>query len=313
MYYFCDEIAHAVLESGAKANLSRGVSCFDPSASFRDLVACRETLALLEEFDGAGEGRLLIDFSLHAEYTNTERVIREFSEVLAERGTRVQVHLSETKKEHEECKGRHEGRTPARYLADLGVFARPAVAAHCVHLEESDFALLRACGVTIASCPKSNMKLASGVLNAPRILREGINLALGTDGAASNNNLNMLEEIKFFALAQKCFHADPALITPREALTAATSAGARAQGRTDAGLLKEDYAADLIVIDLSAPHMNPRTDLPHHLLYAACGADVVLTMVDGRVLYEDGEFLTIDLEKTTHAALAAQKRILAEL
>jgi 5-methylthioadenosine/S-adenosylhomocysteine deaminase len=312
MYYFCEHMAEAVLETGVKANLSRGVTCFN-SKKFRELPAYRETLSLMDNFDGAGDGRLLIDFALHAEYTNPEPVIREFAEVLAERGARVQVHVSETKKEHEECKARHEGRTPVRYLSDLGVFDKPAVAAHCVHLESDDFALLRAKGVTVASCPKSNMKLASGVANTSRMLREGVKLALGTDGAASNNNLNMLEEMKFLALAQKCFHADPTLITPPEALRTATVAGALAQGRTKAGQIKEGYAADLIVMDLSAPYLQPPADLLHHLLYAACGTDIILTMVDGRVLYENGEFFTIDLEKVTHAAQAAQKRILAEL
>ncbi|MDR0434427.1 MAG: amidohydrolase [Gracilibacteraceae bacterium] len=312
MYYFCEAMARAVLESGVKANLSRGVSCFD-ERGYYDLPACRENRHLLEEFDGAGEGRLLIDFALHAEYTNTERVIREFAAELRERGARVQVHVSETKKEHEECKARHDGRTPVQYLSDLGVFDKPAVAAHCVHLEDGDFALLRAKNVTVATCPKSNMKLASGVADAPRILREGVNLALGTDGAASNNNLNMFEEIKFFALVQKCFHADPALIAPDEALRAATVAGARAQGRMESGLLKTGYTADLIVVDLSAPYLQPPTDLPRHLLYAACGTDVVLTMVDGRVLYENGDFPTLDLEKITRAARAAQERILLEL
>ncbi|MDR1603509.1 MAG: amidohydrolase [Gracilibacteraceae bacterium] len=312
MYYSCDVMARAVLETGVKANLSRGVSCFEEKG-FRELPSYHETLALQDEFDGAGDGRLLVDFALHAEYTNPERVIREFAEVLAERGARVQVHVSETKKEHEECKARHEGRTPVRYLADLGVFAKPAIAAHCVHLEGDDFALLRAKGVTVATCPKSNMKLASGVADVPRLLREGVKLALGTDGAASNNNLNMLEEIKFFALGQKCFQADPALITPGEALAAATVAGALAQGRTDTGLIREGYAADLVVLDLSAPYLQPPTDLPLHLLYAACGTDVRLTMADGRVLYENGEYLTLDLEKVTQAARAAQKRILAEL
>jgi 5-methylthioadenosine/S-adenosylhomocysteine deaminase len=312
MYYFCGAIARAVLESGVKANLGRAVTCSD-DRGLLDLPAYRETLSLLEEFDGAGDGRLLIDFALHAEYTNSERVIREFAVALCERGARAQVHVSETKKEHEECKARHGGRTPVQYLSDLGVFDKPVVAAHCVHLEGDDFALLRAKGATVASCPKSNMKLASGVADAPRILGEGVNLALGTDGAASNNNLNMLEEIKFFALAQKCFHADPALIAPGEALRAATVAGALAQGRSGTGALREGYAADLIVLDLSAPYLEPPADLPNHLLYAACGTDVVLTMADGRVLYDGGEYPTIDLEKIRYAVRAARERILSEL
>ncbi|MBR6584167.1 MAG: amidohydrolase family protein, partial [Firmicutes bacterium] len=214
---------------------------------------------------------------------------------------------------HEECKGRRNGMTPAQYFNSLGVFDMPATAAHCVWIEGEDFDILREKNVTVASNPVSNLKLASGVCNVPELLRRGVNVALGTDSVASNNSLNFFEEMKVFAMASKMMYKDPTVVTPVETLRAATVNGALGQGRKDCGLVKEGFRADLIVVDIDQPNMHPVHNMANNLVYSASGTDVVMTMSDGKVIYENGEYKTLDIEKTIFEAGLSTKEILAKL
>ena len=208
---------------------------------------------------------------------------------------------------------KRQGKSPVKYLADLGVFDVPTTAAHCVHIDEEDIAILADKKVTVASCPKSNMKLASGFCPVGKLLQSGANVALGTDSVASNNNLNMLEEIKTFALIHKGVSGDPTLITPAEALYAATRAGAVAQGRQDCGYLKEGYKADIVALNIDTIYMRPSHNQLNNLVYASCGSDIVMTMVDGRVLYDRGSFQHLDIEKLLYETEHSCQRILREL
>ena len=203
--------------------------------------------------------------------------------------------------------------TPVQYFAKYGAFDIPTVAAHCVWVEGEDFDILKEKGVTVASNPVSNLKLASGVCNVPELLRRGICVALGTDSVASNNSLNFFEEMKVFALTSKMYYQDPTVVTPQQTLLAATRNGALAQGREDCGLVKEGFRADLIVVDIDQPNMYPVHNMLNNLVYAASGTDICLTMADGKVLYEDGTYPTIDIEKAVSEANAATQRILAAL
>ena len=145
------------------------------------------------------------------------------------------------------------------------------------------------------------------------MLKRGINVAIGTDSVASNNSLDFFEEMKVFAMASKMMYHDPTAVTPKQALYAATRAGALAQGRENSGLLKEGYSADLIVIDVDQPNMKPVYDMLNNLVYSASGTDVVMTMVDGKVLYKDGLYLTIDIEKVYSMVEESRNRILSQL
>ena len=312
MYYFCEDMARAVAESGAKANISRSITSF-AEGSVKDSDSYKEAVNLVRNYHGAADGRILVDASIHAEYTNTPTSVKEVAEYAAEYGINMHIHVSETESEHKECKQRHEGRTPVRYLDDLGVFGTRSTAAHCVWVEEEDMDILAERGVTVASCPVSNLKLASGVCNVPALLSKGVNVAIGTDSVASNNSLNFIEEMKFFALVNKGQRHDPTLITPKETLRAATLAGALSQGRDDCGVLKTGAKADLIVLDTSLPHMKPVHDLATNVVYSASGSDVVLTMCDGRVLYRDGLYLTVDIEKAIAETESACRKILEQL
>lgn len=312
MYYFGDDMARAILETGVKNNLGRGVVNFSEDGDIDDLIGFQETKHLFETYHNQGNGRLKVDVSLHGEYTSNPKTARHLAEYMKSVGANMHVHVSETQFEHEECKKRH-GLTPVQYLSSQGIFDTMATAAHCVWLEGEDFDILAEKGVTVASCPVSNLKLASGVCNVPLLLSKGVNVAIGTDSVASNNSLNMIEEMKVFAIANKGSRFDPTLITPEETLSAATFAGAKSQGRDDCGKLAVGYKADLIVMDLMQPNMHPIHNLANNLVYSASGSDVLLTMADGRVLYRNGEYLTLDIEKAIYEAEKSTKRILGEL
>lgn len=311
MYYFMDEMAAAVTESGMKSNLSRSISHFDDS-DFMSSYRAKEMIDAYEKYNGAAEGRIIIDMSLHSEYTSTPESARQLAEYTKSIGARMQVHVSETKKEHEECKEKYN-MTPVKYLNSLGIFDTPSTAAHCVWIEENDRDILKEKGVSVCVNPISNLKLASGICDIPKLLDKGINITIGTDSAASNNCLDFMEEIKMFALLPKLVTEDPTVITPKQALMAATVNGAMAQGRTDCGCIKEGNKADLIMLNTDVPWMHPKHDLLGNIVYAARGSDVVMTMVDGRVLYENGVYKTLDIEKVIYETEKATKEILAEI
>lgn len=310
MYSLCDDVANAVIDSHAKMNISRGVVHFGGDVYTSERYT--ETVDLLNAFPYEKQGRLIAEASIHGEYTSNPEMVKAIVELAKEKGVQMHIHLSETKSEHEECKARH-GKTPAKYFLDLGLFDVPTTAAHCVWIEDEDFEILAKKGVTVATNPVSNMKLASGIANVAEMKKRGINVALGTDSVSSNNSLNFFEEMKILSLAGKVKTMDPTVLTPDEVLEIATINGAKAQGRKDCGSLKVGNKADLIAVNLDAPHMCPAHDIKANLVFSASASDVVLTMADGEVLYRDGDFLTIDIEKTKAETLKAVNRILGEL
>lgn len=298
MYFYGEAIMKAFAQSGAKINLSLGTVCFD-KRSFFELPDYLENEYLFKEWHGKENGRLLVDMSIHGEYTSSPRVVKEVADYAKEKNCRMQLHLSETKKEHEECIARH-GKTPARYFNDLGLFDVPSTAAHCVHLSEEDMTILAEKEVTVATCPVSNMKLASGIADIPAMRQNNLKIALGTDGASSNNSLGMIDDMKSLALVQRVGSGDPAALAPEDILAFATINGAQSQGRFDCGLIKEGYRADLAVIDTDDLYYYPRRHLVNHLVYSADNSDVVMTVVDGEIVYDHGEFPTIDTEKVRY-------------
>ncbi len=313
MYIWDDARLRALGESGMRANLCHGIVSFDADAAYRDMPDYRDNVHLVHDFQGAFDGRCRIDLCVHAEYSNTPEVIREVAIHAKELGTRLHIHLSETRAEHEGCKERHGGLTPAGFLETLGVFDVPVLAAHCVWLEPHDRDILAKRSATAVATPVSNLKLASGIANMPALIDVGVNVALGTDSVASNNNLNLWKEMALFGMIYRGTQLDPTLITPRQALFAATRAGAIAQGRDDAGLIREGYLADVEVVDIDRPWMEPSVNPLANLVFSAQGSDVVLTMVDGRVLYREGDYTTIDVERVQHEVARLTRGIVARL
>ncbi|MDR3364633.1 MAG: amidohydrolase [Clostridiales Family XIII bacterium] len=312
-YFFCEDIVRAASESGAKMNASRGLSYFGDSLDLTGFRPYGESRKLFYDYHNTSDGRIRVDIGLHAEYTATPGLIEAVAGLSRETGAPVHAHVSETQGEHEECKKRNSGRTPVRVLADGGVFDNGGLAAHCVWIEEEDADILKEKGVMAVSCPVSNMKLASGIAHVPLMLSKGLGVALGTDGAASNNSLNFFEEIKMLSLSAKIRFGDPTLITPAQALFAATRAGALAQGRPDCGFVKEGFRADLIVIDLLSPSLGPVFELANNLVFSASSRDILMTVSDGRVVYESGAFPTVDVERAVAETTRARARILKEI
>ena len=301
MYMFEDAVAEAVLETGIKANVSRSIVSFDPDADILSDVRFAESKTLADRYHLADDGRIRVDLSLHAEYTNTPRACRDLAAYARENGFAMQLHLSETEKEHNECIGRH-GKTPTEFFLDTGVLEVPVTAAHGVWLSDSDIAILAAKGATVAHNPVSNLKLGSGVLPLRKLLDAGVNVALGTDGVASNNRLDMLREMQTAAILHKGVNRDPAITVAAEMLPLATRNGALAQGRPDCGEIKLGNRADLVLINRHSIHNTPSFDDHAMLCYSADCSDVRFTMVDGRILYRNGAYNLIDEERLLHEA-----------
>ena len=310
LYFHIDDMVKAYSVAGAKCNIARSVISsggpLDENVSFREMI---ETIRM---YYGMEDGRILVDAGAHAEYSNDLATLKAIADAAKEFDVNVHVHVSETESETRECHERY-GKTPTEVLNEAGLFDQPCTAAHCVWLTQGDREILKEKGVTVASNPVSNMKLSSGMCRVPALYDMGINVAIGTDSVASNNSLNFFEEMKLFALTGKVVTMDPSVMTPQQVLRSATRAGALSQGRKDCGLVKEGFKADLIVVDAGGPNMHPNHDMANALIYSADGKDVCLTMCDGRVLYRDGEYATIDIEKTIFEAEKAKQTILSKL
>lgn len=298
MYFFEPKIAQEALDAGIRASLSNGIIAFDPDKSnFTHDRSVKETIELIERYHGSGNGRIRCDASIHGEYTSTPGARRFMTDIALEFGLNMHIHLSETREEHQACVIR-ANKTPARLFYEEGVFDAPALAAHCVWVTPEDMELMAEKGVTAVHCPVSNLKLASGIAPVSRLKASGVRIALGTDGCCSNNTHDLFEEIKLTSLLAKGVSADPTALNAYDALFMATRGGALAQGRgAQVGCIRPGMEADMILIDTSSPKMRPVYDIAGSLAYAANGSDVYLTMVQGRILYEDGRFFTIDVEK----------------
>lgn len=310
MYFFPEETVWAVEEAGIKANLNRCVQCFDENQTVEQNTQIPQSVELFEKYHNAENGRIRIDFSIHAEYTCKPHIVRAYSELCKAHGGRMHIHLSETQREVDECIARY-GKSPVAWFEELGTLDSPTAAAHCVAVSDEDIAILKRHGVNVIHNPTSNLKLGSGFAPVRKLMDAGINLALGTDGAASNNNLDMFEEMHLADIMPCGYRHDPTEVSSAEVLDMATVNGARLQGRSDTGVLAVGKKADIIALDLDKPHLYPNFDTPALLTCAAHSSDVVLTMVDGKILYENGEYKTLDREKVFYEARAAVKRLYA--
>ncbi len=309
MYYFCEETAKAALECGIKANIGRGISCFDPTKKLSDLPAYAELKSLIPTFHGAGDGLVRIDVAPHAEYTTRPDILHDAAEMAGEYDLRMQIHVSETNKEHLECVARH-GMTPTALLEAAGVLNHPLTVAHGVWLTDADMDRLAAHGAFVAHCAKSNMKLGSGIAQTEKLLKKGVPLSIGTDSAASNNALDMLDEMKVAALVAKGVACDPTAFPAEQVLYGGTRSGALSQGRTDCGDIEVGYRADLVMLDKRDIGLCPAHAPLSNLLYSAGSRAVCMTMVDGKILYQNGGFTTLDIEKIRYEVQVCTDRIL---
>ncbi len=295
MYMFCDAICDEVSRAGLSANISRGATLFTPEFDPATHADYQATLQMADQWHGYGDGQILIDASIHAEYTSRPAVWEAIAALAQERQLGMHVHLSETRTEHEACLKRY-GKTPAQLFDSYGLFATRSIAAHCVWTREDDWALLAARGVTAIHNPVSNLKLGSGIAPIAAMHRAGVRIALGTDGVASNNSHDLFEELKLAALLPCGVEQNPTALSAMDALRMATVNGAAALGR-HSGCIAEGYTADIILLDLSRPHLTPAHSIPETVVYAAHGSDVVMNMARGRIIYQEGRYFTLDLDR----------------
>ncbi|NLG53591.1 MAG: amidohydrolase [Clostridiales bacterium] len=308
-YFFADAIAEAVSESRIKANLARSIISFDEKVDFNVFPAAVEEKSFVERWHMHDGGRIITDASIHAEYTSGPGLWESIVGFAKEKNVLMQVHLSETRAEHEKCVNKY-GKTPAALFCGYGVFDIKTTAAHCVWATDEDFMIFAEKHVTAVHNPVSNLKLASGVARVPEMIKAGVSVALGTDGTASNNSHDMFEEIKLAALLHKGRLFDPTAVNAYEALKLATLNGAAAQGReSECGKIAAGFDADLILVNMDAAHLTPCHNAVSNIVYSARGSDVCFTMARGEVLYENGEYKTLDIERVKFDARRAAKGI----
>jgi len=290
MYWAFDETLRAVIESGMRACPSGVLIGVHPQAE-EHLAAAIEFVRRCQE---DSHERVVPMFGPHAPYTCPDAMLRRVLASARELGVGIHIHLSETREEVETSLREH-GKTPVERFRDLGLFDVHVLAPHCVHPTDSDIDILAEHGVGVAHNPGSNMKLSSGIAPVPEMRARGVIVGIGTDGAASNNNLDMLEEARLAALLHKVNTGDPTVISAYEALAMATRESARALGIFDhVGSLEVGKRADVILIDLRQPHLSPRHNVVSHIVYAARASDVTATIVHGEALMVDGKLTRLD-------------------
>jgi len=291
-----------VEKAGVRAVLSYGIIAPTPERLEPELKKAenfaREWDGKAEgEWDGKAEGRIRAALSPHAPYTCGPEVWKKAVALCRELRIPIHTHLAETAEEVARWQ-KEKGRSPVEWLEELGVFGVPTLAAHCVHLSEKDMEILAAHGVSAVHCPTSNLKLACGIAPVVEMLKSGVNVCLGTDGAGSAGDLNMIEEMRLAALLAKVKSGDPQVLAAPEALSLATWRGAAALGwGKELGTIEPGRRADGVMIRLDQAHLVPDHDLLANLVYAAQGADVDTVFVDGRFLLLEGELQTLDEEK----------------
>lgn len=304
MYMFPEQVCDAAEALGIRLSMCRPTNGDDSG----DGGKIDQAAALYKVRHNTANGRIRVMLGAHAEYTSTPDIIRQLAARANDLGAAIHIHMSETRSEVDGCYARH-GVSPVEYFARLGLLDIPTLAAHCVALSDSDIAILADKGVYAAHNPVSNLKLASGVSPIPAMLASGANVCLGTDGAASNNTLNLWEELRLLSILHKGMSGDPTAISPAQSFRAATLTGARAMGFEHVGLLREGWRADIVLIDRSGLHHTPMLEQDGDLVYVTQGSDVRLTMVDGIVRYRDGKYPGFDAEGVCVAARASAQRL----
>ena len=311
MYWDYGVLAPMVLESGIKVNAGAVIQFNDPGAQWaRDFAERRfkATEEFYRNYNNAGDGRIHANMQIHSEYLTIDECLARCAEMVSRYGMEVHTHISETKTEHDACLERH-GETPIAHFERLGLLDTGAVCAHCVWVSGEDLDIMARKGAALVHNPTSNLKLGSGIAPVKKALAKGVNVALGTDGTASNNNLNMFEEMHIASILQNGANCDPLALSPQQAFDMATINGFRALHRPDSGEIAVGKRADIVALDMDKPHLLPDVDTLALLVYSAQGSDVCMTMVDGKELYRDGEYLTIDAEECKAEYLEAAKRL----
>ena len=298
LYYYPDATAKAVVESGIKANLALSSYRFidqNEEFDFDTDEQCRELVRVAEKWNGFDNGRIKIDAGIYAEYTSNYKLWEALVGYASEQNLGIQLHLAQTPGEVEGCLER-TGMNPGELLNCHGLFNVPVTAAGCGYLEPMERKILGRKKVTAVALPLAAAKSGMGCTEITECVQAGMNLALGTDGAVEAGNLDMFEVMRGASMAVRSRKQDASALPSSAALMMATVCGARAQGRSqECGMLQAGMDADLILVDFTAPHLMPCHNVMNGLVFSAKGGDVAMTMVRGKILYQNGKFPTIDL------------------
>ncbi len=307
-YYFVNEMARVVDQIGIRAVLAESLIDFPAPNSPTPADGIAHTKTLLSEW----KDHPLVNISVaaHTPFTASMELIAMSKEMAVSHDVIFNIHVAETLWEVEDSLRKY-GVTPVKFLEDLGVLDKRTIAAHCVHMNDADIAIFANKGVSVGHNPQCNMKLANGVAPIQKFLDHGIQVGIGTDGVASNNDLDMFDELRSSALSQKLSTGDPSTLNARTVIEMATIMGARAIGMDDKiGSIEKGKKADLIMLDLSRPHANPLYNVYSLIAYSLRGSDVETVIVNGRVLVENRELVTLDINRlyAKVGSIAAQIR-----
>lgn len=305
MYFFTEETIKAVEETGIRANLCRGIVSGEESQEKLD-----NGIQLFNEFNKAFNQRLHIDLGPHAPYTCFGDFLESIGDQARELGAGVHIHLSETEKEVSDSIEKY-GMTPIQYVDDLKLLDNHVIAAHCVHVTDEDIEIMARKDFNVVNNPSSNLKLANGFAPLHKMKAKGINIALGTDGPSSNNNQDMFEEIHIAAILNKSVANDTTFLPAYEVLEMATINGAKALGIDHlVGSLEIGKRADVILLDLKKPHMYPLHNLMSSLVYSVNSSDVKTVIVDGKILYDNYQFKTINIDEVFEQSLHHSQKLI---
>lgn len=292
MYYYEDVVGEVCTHSNIRGVLGIPLIGENFENQLKEALTLNKTI--ME--NNKGNGLITTSIAPHSPYTLSFEALKMAGDTARLSNLLLHIHIAETKEEVSIIYEK-SGKTPCEYLEDTGIFNNKVVAAHCVHLTDKDIEILKRYDTSVVYNPQSNMKLSSGTCRVIDLQNGGINVALGTDGASSNNNLNLFEEMETGALLQKLASKDPVTMDPFEVLAMATVKGAQALKIENLGLIKEGYLADIILLDLQRPSMVPLYDPYANLVFSASGSEVDYVIVNGEVVMEKGEFTKIDQEK----------------
>lgn len=310
MYLHMDRVAQAVCESGIRATLSRSLLDFQKGDGVKPINAADKCRTYHKNWHGKGDGRLKVYIEVHSTYLFDVDSLKEAACLAKELGSGINIHVQETQKELEDSLSKY-GKTPTELLVETGILDVPVIAAHCVHVRDNDISILKEKNASVAHNPTSNLKLGSGIAPIPEFIRRGINIALGTDGAASNNNLNMFEEMHLAALIHKGAGMNAELLDAEQTILMATANGAVALGfGNETGCIRVGMNADIILINTDVPHIQPVNNPISAVVYSVQASDVDTVLVDGKVLMENKQLTTIDEERIKHEARRVAARII---
>lgn len=294
MYFNMDRTAEAIKEAGIRGLISYGIIAEELDEPGRQEIGT--AVDLVENWDGAAEGRLKVALSPHAPYTCSSEVLRELSRISEEMDVPIHTHVSETEGEVEES---HEefGLSPVQRLEELGILDNEVLAAHCVHLGREDMEILKEKDVVVAHNPTSNMKLASGAAPIEELKQYGVKVTLGTDGPGTNNDLDMFEEMRQATFLAKLEADDPTALSAEETFKSATASEVEELGFSGLGRIEEGAKADLVGLKRDQPYWTPEYETVSNLVYSAKSREVDFVMADGKPVMEDGNVKTMDEEK----------------